>query len=311
MESYRCEVPFTFGWLFPVIVLPAIREQEDLGMILKHELIHVKYQDVFWLRLCVLAERFFWFNPLISSCTAKYRNNMEYHCDYVVCRDMENTLPYRKLLARYGVMNQTEGLLSAPGITESKSLVVRRIQAIQERRLTMTRGRKVKTVFAALGIVMLSNLTVYAGISALIMDELAGSSVVQSNWIEIPYEEFVLEEHITTDGSCGTDLFVDESVNPDARSVSVINWNLVPNQEGRSSTFYGQEGESVQITINMEDDSGTVWFGLVRVTDGMRIHAELTGDGYHKFTIPSSGTYCVFIWNKGSQELAVEASVMR
>ncbi len=76
--------PLTYGVIRPVIMLPEgwkSLSQNDLGLILSHELIHIRRFDSLRKALCALALCVHWFNPLIWAMWVLYSRDIEYWCD--------------------------------------------------------------------------------------------------------------------------------------------------------------------------------------------------------------------------------------
>ena len=128
--------PFVAGALRPVVVVPADRfaalSSDEKRMALCHELAHVKRADL-WLG-CVpaLAERLFFFHPLVRLAAREYALCREAACDAAVI-DALDTSPreYGRLLLALGV---TPGRMAvaAAGAPWSFSALKRRITMLRE-----------------------------------------------------------------------------------------------------------------------------------------------------------------------------------
>lgn len=76
--------PLTYGFIRPVIMLPdgwKSLSQSDFGLILSHELIHIRRFDSLRKALCALTLCVHWFNPLIWVMWVLYSRDIEYWCD--------------------------------------------------------------------------------------------------------------------------------------------------------------------------------------------------------------------------------------
>jgi TonB family protein len=86
-RSREADVPMSYGFLRPLIVLPrdsANWMPERLRVVLLHELIHVKRLDS-W--LCLIAQvscAMYWFHPLAWLALARFRREQEQSCDDAV-----------------------------------------------------------------------------------------------------------------------------------------------------------------------------------------------------------------------------------
>ncbi len=79
------DVPATFGWLKPVILLPAAcitrLSTPQLEAILLHELAHIRRNDYLWGMLLYGSEKLLWFNPFLLSLVKEARQEAENACD--------------------------------------------------------------------------------------------------------------------------------------------------------------------------------------------------------------------------------------
>ncbi len=87
LSSDSCEVPVTWGWLRPVVLLPAASASwpaSRLRHVLRHELAHIQRGD--WLiQLCAcMACAIYWWNPLVWLAARCWRNACEEACDNLV-----------------------------------------------------------------------------------------------------------------------------------------------------------------------------------------------------------------------------------
>lgn len=67
ISTDRCTVPFTTGFLHPVIILPKFEEEErdQKKYILLHEIMHIRHHDFIIHLLSLTAITVNWFNPLV------------------------------------------------------------------------------------------------------------------------------------------------------------------------------------------------------------------------------------------------------
>jgi beta-lactamase regulating signal transducer with metallopeptidase domain/uncharacterized membrane protein YkoI len=77
--------PMLTGFVKPVILLPATNiHEDDLLLILKHELIHYKRRDLWINLLVILTTAVHWFNPVVHLMANAIRNDCETSCDEAV-----------------------------------------------------------------------------------------------------------------------------------------------------------------------------------------------------------------------------------
>ena len=84
----KADSPMVVGFWHPVLVLPKEEYTEDESYyILRHELIHLKRNDVLARFLLLIARDFHWFNPVIYLMHREAVVDMELACDEAVVRD--------------------------------------------------------------------------------------------------------------------------------------------------------------------------------------------------------------------------------
>jgi bla regulator protein BlaR1 len=89
--------PMLVGFFRPVILLPPIKISDDeLSLILKHELIHFKRHDLWYKAMILTATAFHWFNPLVYLMAKEAAEQCEISCDALVLQnaDIQQRMQY-------------------------------------------------------------------------------------------------------------------------------------------------------------------------------------------------------------------------
>ncbi len=77
--------PVMTGMISPVILLPDMAfTEEELSMILRHELVHWKRRDIWYKFVLLLANAVHWFNPLVWVMARQADQDIEISCDGAV-----------------------------------------------------------------------------------------------------------------------------------------------------------------------------------------------------------------------------------
>lgn len=80
--------PMIVGFFSPTIILPQRKyAEEELRLILKHELIHFKSRDLFVKAFMLIAQAINWFNPFFSLFVRNAEQQCEMYCDERVMKD--------------------------------------------------------------------------------------------------------------------------------------------------------------------------------------------------------------------------------
>lgn len=92
------KTPMVVGLLRPVVLLPQVTfSQDELPLILKHELVHIKRKDLWYKVLMLSTLAIHWFNPVIHLAVRSVLNLCEISCDEEVLKGIGS-----KGRARYG-----------------------------------------------------------------------------------------------------------------------------------------------------------------------------------------------------------------
>lgn len=87
--------PMVFGLFKPVLLLPKEDyTDEELSVILRHELIHYKRRDIFYKFVLMIANALHWFNPAVYWMVFSANKDIEIACDAEVVKGMD--IDYRK-----------------------------------------------------------------------------------------------------------------------------------------------------------------------------------------------------------------------
>lgn len=125
--------PRATGLLRPMVLLPERALEagdEELGMILAHELLHLRHRDLWLAWVPFLARRIFFFHPLAAFAEREHALAREAVCDAEVLRVL-GAAPrtYGRLLLRWGVAPRETGL-AAGGAAPSVHVLKRRLEML-------------------------------------------------------------------------------------------------------------------------------------------------------------------------------------
>lgn len=83
--------PMMIGFFKPLIMLPDIsHSDEELEIIMRHELTHQRRGDIWYKLLLVLVSSVHWFNPIIHFMIKRAKHDLEYSCDDIVIKGMDS-----------------------------------------------------------------------------------------------------------------------------------------------------------------------------------------------------------------------------
>lgn len=115
-RSGRVHTPMLLGLVRPVVVLPdGEMPEEELALMLRHELTHLRRRDVAYKLLMQMARIVHWFNPLVWWMSREAGQNLELCCDGDVVRGRDGTFrrTYGDILLKTAAGAERAPVLSA------------------------------------------------------------------------------------------------------------------------------------------------------------------------------------------------------
>jgi bla regulator protein blaR1 len=157
--------PLVTGFVRPVVILPADRVSaltaREVEMALCHELLHVKRADLWFGCVPALAERLFFFHPLVQFASREYSLAREAACDAAVVETLDAApREYGHLLLALGVSRPQTG--AAAGAAQSFQHFKRRIAMLQDVPSRSDRRRFVAATVVGLALVAIVPLRLVA-----------------------------------------------------------------------------------------------------------------------------------------------------
>lgn len=143
-------MPAVTGLWRPVLLLPesAINlNEENLRHIFMHELMHLKYGDLVWIRIMNLLNGIYWFHPLVWLCLAKVRADMETLCDrrVLTCMEDKSQSGYLQTVLYFAGEMHPGRLHAALSLSDGRVKMERRIHG-------MFRPRRTKKAVSAMAL---------------------------------------------------------------------------------------------------------------------------------------------------------------
>lgn len=157
-------VPITFGWLSPVLVVPTAAvtglPAEQMQSILVHELVHIRKNDYLISLFQALVETVFFYHPLVWWISHRIRIDREFACDDEVIGYLENRITYANALVEMETLRQSgEEYHLAPGAVSSR--LADRIKSILHLPRLRLNSREWFVVPVGVGILLVSCVSLW------------------------------------------------------------------------------------------------------------------------------------------------------
>jgi beta-lactamase regulating signal transducer with metallopeptidase domain len=158
-QTSAIDTPLVTGVFTPLVLLPAERfaalSDHQQRMVLCHELTHVKRRDLWFGCAPALAERLFFFHPLVHVAVREYALWREAACDAAVVDITEATAhDYGRLLLDLGVSPRRSGAVAA-GASWSFANLKRRIAMLRDQSPRSTASRLAAAVAVGIAVAAL------------------------------------------------------------------------------------------------------------------------------------------------------------
>lgn len=302
VRDYSAKVPGFMGILHPRVVLP-VQEftQEQLRVILLHELTHYKQGDMYLLMFSALLQTVQWFHPFIWLFGREARRCSEYACDEKVCGKAGGRKRYFDIIFEVMCTSDVQKSAFSMHMMEDKNELVRRKKYMKD----VETGKKKPAVCLALSVMLVM------GCSATVLAAADGMGDQYQKWYretvietEEPYEPIVYEEF--TDHGPAENIKVETGeTNQVTRSMTTISWSVGSNTLKKSSGVSAKKGQTITISVTVDPDTKSVKVGIID-SSGNRRYVTGKGTISYDFEIKSTDTYKIFVENTNSSSVEVE-----
>ncbi len=126
----KIKSPMVFGYMHRKLLIPPMYSADELLYIMRHELTHVKKQDIWYKLLLILVCDIYWFNPMLRLMKKKAFLDVEYVCDENVIKNMptDEKKFYAKVILRTVHMGSMKPLHLSTQFAASKSIAKKRLE---------------------------------------------------------------------------------------------------------------------------------------------------------------------------------------
>ena len=153
----KASSPMLVGLIKPILVLPSeTYRPEELRMILIHELVHYKRNDILIKTILIAASVVHWFNPVVHLMVKQANKDMEQSCDDYVLNgcDVKEKKFYCNIILKMALLNNNETLhVFSTNIVSSKKNLESRIKGIFD---SSRKKRGIITLIAVILFVIIS-----------------------------------------------------------------------------------------------------------------------------------------------------------
>ena len=302
--------PFAIGIFRRRVVLPYVDyTEEELKIILYHELSHIKKRDIIFRYLTTVAILLNSINPISYILLILVTHWSEAECDIRAVEGLEKENITAKVYANTilrlmsGNLNKQE-LFTMTMLHGAAKSLYGRIEFMEIYRKNMRKVAKPVTLALVMMFVLLSSVTAYA----------AGIELAEVNDKYLKETQVKTEDKVFLDEGGWTEavyISADEANVPNIVYVNdgimtlgegTIDWEVPAGTRYVTAGIYMKKGTVVQIATTAVPSDVTYWIGIMYPSSAIAI-AEGTGAGASSFTVPSTGYYRVLVENRSTTQV--------
>lgn len=294
-ESYYVRTPVITGLWNAKVMLP-IKEydEEELRVIVLHELTHYLQKDLWLKKLVNVVTVFHWFNPLAWLLRMLVQRWGEYACDAYVCTRTGKVKQYFEIIMLQAVPDYWRHAGQSMLIADRHE-VLRRVEKMK---LSLNKTNVKKGWVAVLAAVMLfgGGVSVYAASEAITTGYSLWYRATDVDIEEEPQPQPELTE-IEETGDNGMTVEIGETTNfYGSNSSGSFSWTVGTNVRKTSGEFSASSGETITVVASIAPADVSVKVGIIE-PDGTR--RSVTGKDVvtHAFKLDQTGSYKVFVEN--------------
>lgn len=302
--------PFAAGIRHCRVVLPFHEyTDEELDIILVHELFHCKQKDMKWKIQSLWINLLHIWNPFAYWMRKRMSEMAECVCDNRVCTYSEGKFDaktYFSIILNEATADDTaEGDFHA-GLGKSGSELRRRVTSMRNYQI---KGKLKKSLAAITVCVFMlgSSLTAYAAGDGIIdvhhawyeETRVSNESAPDSTTIYVVSPEDVIEVPTTVMGGISM-----------ARTTNTIDWSVPAGSKYMTGSFNMSNGDTLSVAAKSTPSGKTVRIGI-QYQDGTQYYMNCTGSLAGSFPVTRSGLYRFYIENVSDVEVRVEGSYVR
>jgi len=258
--SSKTIIPFTAGYLKPVIIFPIglvnQLKQEEVEAIISHELAHIKYDDYLWNLFFSFVEALFYFHPMVWWLSKELNELREERCDQSAIDTLGNRMQYAKTLVRMQdhIHQNTQISMAFSGHNNDFS---KRIFKILNQPLPMKKSNNKLIGFLIVG--LLSTCLLISSVYANQKNTTDHSSIIINTNCEIETEAIDEQLNLTTITKSTPSIIKENSVNPITATPIKTSFRIatdtIPKKNKKESyTFqYNADGKNTKIKMQNGD----------------------------------------------------------
>jgi beta-lactamase regulating signal transducer with metallopeptidase domain len=303
-QSYACSGAKVIGAFVPTVVLPMDDyTPEQLDIILRHELTHIRHHDLLTKNLAALVCAIHTANPLAWLTNWFIGKWSEYACDYTVCKAGIGLRKYFEVIVELSLQQNSKPSFLTAQFFEQQWDVKERMKHVMKCYKVKNKSR---AGVAALVACMILGSSVSVSAAMVTVAEI-GTQIYQATDVENADNAVAGDQYVEyIDDADSVDIVEVEGTvkTPRGSSSGTFNWDIPGYVLKYTSSFSAKSGQTISVAGVISPSDKTVKVGIVQ-PDGTKRYINASGSFSHDFALDQTGSYNVYITNTNSTEVTV------
>ena len=307
------KIPMAYGIFHRRIVLPEIEYgEEEIDIILHHELIHHKHHDLLWNAIFMMVHITYWFHPGMKDLIRQLDQWGEAYCDRTASYYIESMKTYFNVIIDIAT-EEKECNTYCMGLCENSELLVLRMKRMQSY-LNQKPLKRITAVSLILIILGISSITVaastigfakgYVYVADQTMDE--ESEIETGEVIDYKIER---EEKIRNHANTKINKITTSEIMQKVNNPGIIDIKIKPKERIVTKKLYVniENIKEIEISVSTEvgdNPSDKIAIGIIDSKNRER-YVQDDANLWHGFKIKKDGNYRIFVENYGTKEIDV------
>lgn len=310
---HMIEVPMAYGLFQPKVLLPAKEySQQELEVILLHELVHHKHHDLFWKQLFQITRCIYWFHPAMQDILRQLDQWGETACDMTVSRYVKSVKDYFNIIITIAV-ERPECDVYMAGLCEGTKLLMLRMQRMN----AYMKKRPLKKVVSAGLVIMVFGVSAVTVAASSVgyakgYSYIADKTMPEAEGLGESIDYVVAKGESTRNHTLRTIKEIKQKRKiPKIGQVQSVDIKIKPGQRVITQGRYinKKKGKEIEISLlvdtDNEKDKTKVSIGIIDEKNRERFIQSTDANLWHGFEIKESGVYKAYIENDGSEEIEI------
>lgn len=308
---HRLQTPFMVGCIIPVICLADMEiDEEQLEIILTHELVHCKQQDGLWKMIFMVLTTVFWFTPTVWDLSREYQNWSEASCDIRACQNRFSANRYFNLILDMLYLTSENVRIVASTWQSGAEGLKWRIECMKQEQKVKKNKRLISLLTA--GVLVMNTVCAFGAERGLELasEKLFLMTTTEVNETTMAEEGDELVEYVGSQSMFEGMIVKEGDVEAGsglARATKTFSWDVDTGTVVKSAIFQKNATDTIYVTAIIDPENVWVRIGVVYPSGELHF-VNAASSVSHTFELDETGYYRVFVANSSGTDVTVSGA---